>query len=103
MIALPTDCRRCFVRSVARLACLLILVNGASVVHAEDGYDLWLRYRPVETPWIERYRAAVTQLVPPDTATGPAMNELTRGIKGLLDANPAVAPQATRDGAIVFG
>jgi alpha-glucuronidase len=103
MIALPRNRRRCFVRSVVRLACLLILVNGAAIAHAEDGYDLWLRYRPVETPWSERYRAAAMELVPPGEATGPALNELTRGIKGLLDANPAVVPQATRDGAIVFG
>ena len=32
---------------------------------AEDGYDLWLRYRPVEAAAQARYRAAATAIVAP--------------------------------------
>ena len=33
--------------------------------HAEDGYDLWLRYRPVEAPWAMRYRGFAAEMVAP--------------------------------------
>jgi alpha-glucuronidase len=91
------------VRSIRGLACLLILITGAASARAEDGYDLWLRYRPVETPWAERYRAAATLLVAPRIPIDPALTELTRGIHGLLGSNPAVAAHVTHDGAIVVG
>jgi alpha-glucuronidase len=91
------------VQSILRLACLLILINSPAIARAEDGYDLWLRYRPVETPWAERYRAAASLLVPPRAPTDPALTELTRGIQGLLGANPAIAARVTHDGAIVLG
>ena len=49
----------------ARRACLVVVLwvaglAGAPVASAEDGYDLWLRYRPIEQPWADRYRAALT-------------------------------------------
>src|SRR6202044_1838686 len=95
--------RGCIVRSIRRLACLLILITGAASARAEDGYDLWLRYRPVETPWAERYRAAAALLVAPRIPIDPALTELTRGIHGLLGSNPAVAAHVTHDVAIVGG
>ncbi|MGC1521555.1 MAG: alpha-glucuronidase family glycosyl hydrolase [Steroidobacteraceae bacterium] len=90
-------------RSILRLACLLLLINAAAIARAEDGYDLWLRYRPVETPWAERYRATAAELVPPRAPIDAARSELTRGIQGLLGSNPAVAAHVTQDGAIVLG
>jgi alpha-glucuronidase len=93
----------CSVRSIAKLTCLVIILGGAMVARAEDGYDLWLRYRPVDTPWAERYRAAAAELVLPEAPNNPAQDELTRGIKGLLGVNLAVASRVTHDGAIVFG
>jgi alpha-glucuronidase len=71
--------------------------------HAEDGYDLWLRYRPVEAPWLERYRASARELVPPSSGGEAAQHELMRAIAGLLGAAPGIVKQATQDGAIVFG
>src|SRR5580692_11454836 len=50
--------------------------------HAEDGYDLWLRYRPVEAPWLERYRASARELVPPLSGGEAAQHELMRAIAG---------------------
>ena len=79
--------------------CLLVCAAGA---HAEDGYDLWLRYRPIEGPWAMRYRSFSTEVV---AAPGEnlAAQELLRGMTGLLAVTPAVGRRITRDGAIVLG
>jgi alpha-glucuronidase len=39
---------------------LLVCAAGA---HAEDGYDLWLRYRAIEGSWAIRYRSFSTEVV----------------------------------------
>ena len=85
-------------RRAAWAACLLLFAANA---HAEDGYDLWLRYRPVEASWAARYRDFATEVVAAPGAS-LAAQELMRGISGLLGAAPAVARQVTRDGAIVL-
>lgn len=87
----------------------MVLLFGAiavaPVATAEDGYDLWLRYRPLEEPWATRYRATLTQLVAlGDSATlQVAAAELDRGLRGLLGAAPARADEVSRDGALVVG
>jgi alpha-glucuronidase len=90
--------------AAARMVLLAwVVMSGLPLAHAEDGYDLWLRYRPVEAPWVERYRTSVSELVPPLTGGDAARSELTRAMAGLLGRTPATARQVTRDGAIVFG
>jgi alpha-glucuronidase len=78
---------------------------AAPVACAEDGYDLWLRYRPVEQPWANRYRAALTQLVVgSESATLQAASaELHRGLQGLLGVTLADADSVSQDGALVIG
>jgi alpha-glucuronidase len=87
-------------------ACLIfltwLLLSAAPRARAEDGYDLWLRYVPIEAPWAERYRASIRELVPP-TGGGTALHELTRAIEGLLGTTPAILREVTEDGAVVFG
>ncbi len=83
-----------------RSACVMLC--GLAVAHAEDGYELWLRYRPVEAPWLERYRAAVSELVPP-SGRSAAQIELARAIPGLLGLTPRIATSITQNGAVVFG
>jgi alpha-glucuronidase len=90
-------------RAAAQLIWPLCLVCAAPLAHAEDGYDLWLRYRPVEAPWLERYRASTRELVPPLIVGDAAKAELMRGIAGLLGRAPTIAEHITQDGAIVFG
>jgi alpha-glucuronidase len=77
------------------------LLAGAVTAHAEDGYDLWLRYRPVEETWATRYRGFATELVAAPGAN-LAAQELLRGIAGLMGITPTVASRITRDGAIVL-
>jgi len=93
-----------------RTACGMAFVVAALALwghsaRAEDGYDLWLRYRPLETQWVGPYKHAATQLV--GDAGSPtlqaAQSELLRGLSGLLGSAPRSARRVTQDGAIVLG
>ena len=90
----------------ARLLCFVSLLFCAQSVLAEDGYDLWLRYHPVEARYQEQYRSSVTQLVTP-TADSPtlrvAASELKRGLTGLLSAQTPLTSSVTQPGALIFG
>ncbi|HXC10648.1 MAG TPA: alpha-glucuronidase family glycosyl hydrolase [Steroidobacteraceae bacterium] len=91
---------------VCAAAALLWLASAScalSALHAEDGYDLWLRYRPIETSWAARYRPLVRELVPPASPNDAARSELLRAIPAMLGTTPAIALEPTQDGAIVVG
>ncbi len=84
---------------------LLVLAFTALAVRAEDGYDLWLRYRPLPEAQARQYRPVATQLVM-DAATptrASARAELLRGLAGLLGRAPPVQERVTRAGAILAG
>ncbi|HTN39969.1 MAG TPA: alpha-glucuronidase family glycosyl hydrolase [Asticcacaulis sp.] len=69
---------------------------------AEDGYDLWLRYKPVEASYAAQYKASATAIIGGDTPIlTSAKSELKRGLDGLLNQDTPVA-QAVTDGAIVL-
>ena len=80
----------------------MILLVCAASARAEDGYDLWLRYRPVEPSWAMRYRSFAAEVVAAP-GTELAARELLRGMAGLLRVTPSLAGRITRDGAIVLG
>jgi alpha-glucuronidase len=93
-----------------RAVCLVVVlwVAGlalAPAASAEDGYDLWLRYRPVAEPWAGRYRAALTQLVAGggSATLQAARAELERGLQGLLGVTLTAGEGVSRDGALVIG
>ncbi|MGW7750647.1 alpha-glucuronidase family glycosyl hydrolase [Streptomyces violaceusniger] len=79
---------------------------SAATLPAEDGYDLWLRYRRVEDPsQLGRYRAALGTLV--WQGGGPlqrsAVEELVRGLTGLLGTRVAPRTSAPLHAALVVG
>jgi alpha-glucuronidase len=85
---------------------LLLTVWGiAPAALAEDGYELWLRYRPLPAPWLETYHRAVTQLVAGTRSPTleVASAELERGLAGMLGSAPPSAPAPTRDGSLILG
>ncbi|MES1156754.1 MAG: alpha-glucuronidase family glycosyl hydrolase [Alphaproteobacteria bacterium] len=85
---------------------VLLALAFAPLARAEDGYDLWLRYRPIEAQNLARYRAAATQIVLPATPSPTiviARDELRRGLSGLLAQDVAVSASATRDGSVILG
>ena len=98
--------------NISRVGVLLALLCGLSA-HAEDGYNLWLRYTPVEANRISDYRHSVTQLVMniDPSAESPtlkaARNELQRGLAGLLQRKLQLVNEKDSnlviDGAVMAG
>jgi alpha-glucuronidase len=86
---------------------LLFLATVAALpasVRAEDGYDLWLRYRPIEAPMKQSYlsRARSIAAVPNSPTLSAARAELQRGLEGMLGA-PVRVTRDLGDGAILVG
>jgi alpha-glucuronidase len=82
--------------------CALCLISAA---RADDGYDLWLRYQPLEKATLARYKTVATTVVtagrsPTVTVT---RDELVRGLSGLLARKVAVGDAVQRDGVLLFG
>ncbi len=87
-------------------ACALLLLGMQALpLHAEDGYDLWLRYRPLPAADARAWQAAASQLVAADATPtqAAALAELSRGLEGLLGTAPARVSTVRRDGALVLG
>lgn len=76
-----------------------------TIIKAEDGYRLWLRYVPIPQKMIDVYRPAIAYVVVQgSSATLSALRaELTGGCSGLLGKNIPAAETVDRDGAIVVG
>ena len=94
-----------FWRHVAAAMAIMLVILSAGAVHAEDGYDLWLRYRPLPAQQAAIYRSHASQLVigaatPTQTV---ARQELLRGLGGLLGQAPPLSESVTRAGAILVG
>jgi alpha-glucuronidase len=83
-------------------ACALVFSSSA---FAEDGYDLWLRYHPVEKEYLATYRADAAALVPAGNSPTitAARDELSRGLDGLLGRKTAIDKTVVRDGDVLFG
>src|SRR5687768_11631106 len=90
---------------VRRLIAALVFAFASLSAAAEDGYDLWLRYRPVEPAAYPALDRAVRELV---TGKGSATlevagAELERGLSGLLGKAIPLVKEATQAGAVLFG
>ena len=92
-------------RPAAFVIGLLVAILSSSVAPAEDGYDLWLRYHPVEKEWLGKYRAEATTLVTAGTSPTiiAARDELARGLGGLLGRKVPIDDTLRVNGAILFG
>ncbi len=103
----------------AALALLAMLVLTVVQAHAEDGYDLWLRYRPIPDPSLRaHYKHTASEVViagsnPGDEQASPdgvgrstlavARAELIRGLSGLLDTAEPLRGEPSQDGSVVIG
>ncbi|MBE1159248.1 alpha-glucuronidase [Dyella sp. 7MK23] len=89
------------------LATLLVFAAAlcAAPAHAEDGYDLWLRYRLLAPAQVQHYRPHAAELVAGDATPTQTVtrDELQRGLSGLLGSAIPLASTVTHDGAIVVG
>lgn len=83
----------------------LLAMLGLSAVRAEDGYDLWLRYRPLAPQAQRQLQREFTGLVAPANPAPllqSALDELQRGMAGLSGrALPRSAQLA--DGSLLIG
>lgn len=87
------------------LACCLLVIAPVSV-RAEDGYDLWLRYRLVgDRVLLAQYREAAGHfLVEGDSPTMlAARDELAAGLTGLLGVAMPVRDTTGADGLVIVG
>jgi alpha-glucuronidase len=84
---------------------LLAILLATAPAHAEDGYELWLRYPPVGGEMLARYRAHVSAFdVVGDSPTArAAAAELTRGLGGLLGRPVPEATAPWPDGVVIAG
>ncbi len=88
-------------RRLIAAVCFTIAVF-APPAFAEDGYDLWLRYKPVEASYAAQYKPHATAIIGGDTSIlTSAKTELKRGLDGLLGQDTPVS-QTMTDGAIVL-
>jgi len=89
----------------ALLGCLALVAAGlAGGVQADDGYELWLRYRPLEPGLRDRVAAQARCLVGPKTSTpevDSALSELQRGLSGLLGRDVPLADQPCAGGILL--
>ncbi len=72
----------------------------------EDGYELWLRYAPVEDEAMRAvYRTAIRRIVmdAPSATLRAAQEELVRGLESLLDSSTLLTGQVTDAGTLVVG
>jgi alpha-glucuronidase len=83
---------------------LLLSLGGMGAAQAESGYDLWLRYVPVETNARAPYLATARTLVGGNASPtlDVARDELVRGLSGLLGRPQPTGTQAV-NGALLYG
>ena len=97
--------RRALVRSAGALGFGLALLGVARPARAETGYDLWLRYAPIENA--ERraeYRAAFRSIVIPlRMQNSPVVVELELASRRMLGSSVPFSQTGVDDGALVVG
>jgi alpha-glucuronidase len=73
---------------------------------AEDGYDLWLRYRPIaDATRLAEYRSAFANIVVETSSPtlDAARAELERGLSGLLARSVTTSSSVAGNGVLVLG
>lgn len=91
---------------VRRLLPAVVLVAATAAVHAEDGHDLWLRYRPTgDVGRLAAIRRNAAEIVAPGASetAGIVRAELIRGLSGLTGRTVSADSRITRDGAVIAG
>ncbi|MGN6292322.1 MAG: alpha-glucuronidase family glycosyl hydrolase [Chitinophagaceae bacterium] len=89
-----------------KITLLLICSLYVFAVKAETGYDLWLRYKPVENKsLLQVYRKSLTAIIiNGSSATTKIVNdELMNGLSGLLQTKINSGTTVSHDGSVVAG
>ncbi|WEF35722.1 alpha-glucuronidase family glycosyl hydrolase [Pseudoduganella chitinolytica] len=86
-------------------AVLALALLAPAWAQEEDGYDLWLRYRPLagaERAAVLRHARTLVAPAAPSPTVQAALDELRRGVQGMTGRAPTAAGRAAA-GAIVLG
>src|SRR5690606_341052 len=84
----------------------LVLIFVSSILMADNGYKLWLRYDKISnSSQIEKYTKSISQvIVDGNSATlNLAKEELALGFEGMLGLEIPVTEKATKAGALILG
>ena len=98
--------RRSLIRGAGALGFGLIALAAVRPVQAESGYDLWLRYSPIDNAErLGTYRASLKAIVVPTrTPTGAVIRaELQRGLSRMLGAPVPSSERVQDEGSVVVG
>jgi alpha-glucuronidase len=90
---------------VKLLLALGVAIGAAPAAPAEDGYDLWLRYRlldPAPRAALAAHATAILAPENPQPSLAAALAELDRGLGGLL-GTPVCRTTVPRPGTLVIG
>jgi len=77
------------------------LLSLATAARAETGYDLWLRYAPIEAQSRAQYRVNALVMLGSSPTLDVARSELNRGLAGMLGAAPVSADHLTDEALLV--
>src|SRR5690606_26093777 len=83
----------------------LVLIFVSSILMADNGYKLWLRYDKISnSSQIEKYTKSISQvIVDGNSATlNLAKEELALGFEGMLGLEIPVTEKATKAGALIL-
>lgn len=89
-----------------KLTILLIFFSAATCLKAEDGYELWLRYKMVDnSTLLSSYRQLVTDIYINGTSLtiAAAKEELSTGLNGLLGTKISFTNSIRKNGTLVIG
>jgi len=86
------------------LAALALMACSAGA-RAEDGYNLWLRYAPLDPVLAADYAAQLGEVVAPDRTPTlrAARDELVRGLTGLLGTAPRIQTESSAGRVLALG
>ena len=89
--------------------CVFAALVAAGALHAENGYDAWLRYAPINGPAAREYRAELPAVVATSGKAAQilsAKGELIRGVRGMLGRtlrDETLHGRLPSEGAIIVG
>jgi alpha-glucuronidase len=91
-------------RNLLTILSAFLVFGVANQACAEDGYDLWLRYQPLDSVRKAEVEPVVAYYVASsgNPSIDVATAELERGLKGMIGAAPARREAVTGDGAILI-
>jgi alpha-glucuronidase len=94
-----------FIRTLVSFVVVIATLLCVAPTHAEDGYDLWMRYRLLAPEQVKLYGNHASQLIISSTTPTQMATraELQRGLDGLLGHDPTFSNDITRNGAIIVG